>query len=554
MRIIRSIALAVSAVVALGGVAACGSGSGTSQSANSGVLNIGMPNGPQTENHNPFIISSAASSLGYRRVVYEPLVMTNAVKPTEPGKPWLATKWEWSTDYRSLTLTIRDGVKWSDGQPMSAADVAYTFGLLKKTPALNVDAIPFGDISQSGNQVKVTFAKPQFVNQVKILTIVVVPEHLWSKMSDPATDTVKQPVGTGPYTLKSFTPQTVTMTVRDSYWQELPKIKELRYTSYTDNNAQTTALANGSAEWSFVFIPNPQAVYVGKDPAHHKLWAPGVLAIHGLFLNTQNPPFDNPALRRAMAMVINRDDVLNQAESGYFHPKVDNVTGIPTPAGEKFIADSFKGKTFTVDVEGAKKELTNAGFRLDGNTLMAPSGKPVSITLSNPAGWSDYITCLEIIKDNLSKIGISAKVDKANQDAWTTGIDAGQFEGSMHWTNSGATPYDLYQSMMDGALFKPIGTGGVNGNWGRYQNAQATAALEQYANATDETSRTTAMNNLQKIMVEQMPVIVTSADNAGGAYSTKNWVGWPDEQNAYGPAQPTLINALDIVLHLRPAS
>jgi peptide/nickel transport system substrate-binding protein len=553
MKITRSVAMAVSAVLAVTGLAACGNGPGTSTAASSGVLNVGMPNGPQTENHNPFLTSSAASSLGYRRVIYEPLVMTNEVKPTEPGKPWLANKWEWSTDYRTLTLTIRDGVTWSDGQPMSAKDVAYTVGLLKKTPALNIDAIPYGDISQSGNQVTLTFPKPQFVNQVKILRMVVVPEHLWSKMSDPATDPVKNPVGTGPYTLKTFTPQTTTMVLRDKYWQDLPKVKEIRYTSYTDNNAQTTALANGSAEWSFVFIPNYQAVYIDKDPAHHKLWFPAVLGIHGLFVNTTKAPLDNPALRRAMAMVINRDDIFKQGEAGYFYPKVDSVTGIPTPAGEKFIAAEHKGKTFSVDVEAAKKELTGAGFKLEGNTLTEPSGKPVTFTLSNPAGWSDYITDLEIIKDNLSKIGIQVKIDKANQDAWTTGIDAGNFEASMHWTNSGATPYDLYQSMMDGALYKPVGSPGVNGNWGRYQNAAATAALEQYAGAADDAARTAALNTLQQIMIKEMPVIVTSAANAGGEYSTKNWVGWPDEQNPYAPAQPTLINALDIILHLKPA-
>jgi peptide/nickel transport system substrate-binding protein len=553
MKITRSVALAVSAALAVTGLAACGSGPGTSAAASSGVLNVGMPNGPQTENHNPFLTSSAASSLGYRRVIYEPLVMTNVVKPTEAGKPWLATKWEWSTDYRTLTLTIRDGVTWSDSQPMSAKDVAYTFGLLKKTPALNIDAIPYGDISQSGNQVTLIFPKPQFVNQVKILNIVVVPEHLWSKMSDPATDPVKNPVGTGPYTLKTFTPQTTTVVLRDKYWQDLPKVKEIRYTSYTDNNAQTTALANGSAEWSFVFIPNYQAVYIDKDPAHHKLWFPAVLGIHGLFVNTTKAPLDNPALRRAMAMVINRDDIFKQGEAGYFYPKVDSVTGIPTPAGEKFISAEHKGKTFSVDVQAAKKELTGAGFKLDGNTLTDPSGKPVTFTLSNPAGWSDYITDLEIIKDNLSKIGIQAKIDKANEDAWTTGIDAGNFEASMHWTNSGATPYDIYQSMMDGALYKPVGSPGVNGNWGRYRNAAATAALEQYAGAADDAARTAALNTLQQIMIKEMPVIVTSAANAGGEYSTKNWVGWPDEQNPYAPAQPTLINALDIILHLRPA-
>src|SRR5213593_1896760 len=120
MKITRSVALAVTAALAATALAACGSGSGGSTAASSGVLNVGMPNGPQTENHNPFLISSAASSLGYRRVIYEPLVMTNVVKPTEPGEPWLATEWEWSTDYKTLTLSIRDGVSFSDGQPMSA--------------------------------------------------------------------------------------------------------------------------------------------------------------------------------------------------------------------------------------------------------------------------------------------------------------------------------------------------------------------------------------------------------------------------------------------------
>jgi peptide/nickel transport system substrate-binding protein len=557
MRLMRTAALGVAAIMTMSGLAACGSGgtNTTKQQTNStGVLNIGMPNGPQTENHNPLLTSSAANSLGYRWMIYEPLVMTNAVKVTDPGKPWLATKWEWSSDYRSLRLTIRDNVKWSDGQPLSADDVAFTYGLLKKTSALNINAIPFGDITTSGNQVTLNFPKSQFVNQVKILSQLVVPQHIWSTIKDPATDPIKNPVGTGPYTLKSFTPQTVTLTLRDSYWQEQPKVKELRYTSYSDNNAQTTALANGSAEWSFVFIPNYQAVYVSKDPDHHKLWFPAALAIHGLFINTKHAPFDNPVLRKAMAMVINRDDIFKQGEAGYFYPKVDSVTGIPTPAGDAFIASEFKGKTFSVDVDGAKKLLTDNGFKYNGSTLNDPSGKPVSITLSNPSGWSDYITDLEIIKDNLSTIGINAKVDKANQDAWTTGIDAGQFEASMHWTNSGATPYDIYQSIMDGTLYKPIGTPGVNGNWGRYQNDEATSALAQYANATDESARTSALNNLQRIMVDQMPMIPTSASNVGGEYSTKNWVGWPDEQNQYAPAQPTLLNALDIVLHLRPAS
>lgn len=554
MRLRRKAVAVAAALLLLPGLAACGDGT-TGAAANAdGVLNVGMPNGPQTENHNPFLPSSASNSLGYRWALYEPLVMFNQVKPAEDGKPWLATEWKWSDNYRTLELTIRDNVKWSDGQPLTGEDIAYTFTLLKNTKALNINAIPYGDVSADGNEVTVTFPTSQFVNQTDILTQTpMVPKHQWEKMSDPATDTVKDPVGSGPYTLKTFTPQTVTLTVRKEYWQDLPQVKELRYTSYNDNNAQTTALANGSSEWAFTFISNYQAVYVNKDPKHHKLWFPPVLGVHGLFINTELKPFDNPVLRRAMNMVVNRKDVFTQAESGYFYPEVTNVTGIPTPAGDAFLADDYQDKSFRVDVEGAKKLLTSNGFTYQGDKLVDPTGKPVKLTMSDPAGWSDYITTLEILKDNFSDLGIEATVDKANQDTWTSNVDAGQFEAVMHWTNNGSTPYDLYQSMMDGALYKPAGQSGVNGNWGRFQNPVATTALDQYANAADDTTRKAAMDQLQKIYTEQAPMLVTGAANAGGEYSTLHWVGWPDENNQYAPAQPTQPNALDIILHLKPA-
>ncbi|HEX5116199.1 MAG TPA: ABC transporter substrate-binding protein [Pseudonocardiaceae bacterium] len=555
MRLNRPAALAIAGVMAMSALAACGSG-GSAASANSGgVLNVGMPNGPLTNNNNPFLPASASTSLGYRNMIYEPLVMLNQVQPNAPGKPWLATKWSWNTNYTTLTATVRNGVTWSDGKPFTGADVAFTFNLLKQFSALNINAIPVTGASATGNQVTVNFDSPQFVNQYKILTqTFIVPQHVWSTIKDPTTDTVAHPVGTGPYTLKSFTSQTVVLQERNSYWQPLPKVKEIRYTSYNDNNAQTTALADGAAEWSFVFIPNAKAVYTSKDPAHYKLWFPPVLGDHGLWFNTTKAPLNDPILRRAINMVVNRKDIFNEGEAGYFYPEVTNITGIPTPAGNSFISSQFTNDNVNVDVAGAKKLLTSNGYKFSGSTLLTPAGKPVTFTLSDPAGWSDYQTDLSIIQDNVSQIGIKAKVDKANEDAWTKNVDTGEFDAVMHWTNNGATPYDIFETMMDGAQFKPVGTGGVNGDWGRFNDPAATAALRQYADATTDSARTAAMNTLQQIMVAQMPVVLTSAANAGGEYSTKHWVGWPGPANPYAPAQPTLPNALDIVLHLTPAT
>ncbi|HEX4702946.1 MAG TPA: ABC transporter substrate-binding protein [Pseudonocardiaceae bacterium] len=558
MRVNRRVALALSGVLAVATFAAsCSSGGSTTSASNNpnAVLNVGMPNGPETNNNNPFLSSSASSSLGYKFMIYEPLIMKNMVKPTDPGKPWLATAADWSNNFSTLTLTVRSGVSWSDGQAMTPDDVAYTFLLLKKYAALNTNALPIQDATVSGNKVTVTFASSQFVNQYKALTqVYVVPKHIWSTMSDPTTNTDQNPVGTGPYTVKSFTSQTVILTERSSYWQPLPKVKEIRYTSYNDNNAQTTALSTGAAEWSFVFIPNAKAVYTSKDPAHYQLWFPATLGVHGLWFNTQKAPFNNPALRRAISMVINRADIFNEGEAGYFYPPVTNITGIPTPAGDSFISSQYKGQNVNIDVAGAKKTLTDAGFTYNGNTLTDPSGKAVTLTLSDPSGWSDYQTDLAILKDNMATIGINASIDKANEDAWTKDVDTGQFDAVMHWTNGGATPYDEYENIMDGAIFKPTGASGVSGNYGRFQSTAATTALQQYANASDDTTRTAALDTLQNIMVQQMPMIPTSAANAGGEYSTKHWVGWPSASNPYAPAQPTQPNALDIVLHLTPAS
>jgi peptide/nickel transport system substrate-binding protein len=554
-------AVALAGALATGGLAACSDSpnANNANNANKSVdyLRIGMPNGTQTENNNPFAGTSSANAMGYRWVLFEPLTQWNPVKPADPTTPWLASAVKWADDFKSADVTVRDNAKWSDGQPLTADDVAYTFTLLRDKEALNQYAIPYDQATVNGNVVHVTFKSPQFVNQNKIMAQTpIVPKHVWEKIADPTTDTLKNPVGSGPYTLKSFTTAGATLDLRTDggYWQDMPKVKELRYVSYADNSAQTTALANGECEWSFVFIPNYQATFVDKDPQHHKVWAPGVLGIHGLYINTTIKPFDDPKLRQAMNMVVNRADIFNQAEAGYFHPQLDSVTGLPNGAGDAFIAPEYQGKKLTVDAEGAKTLLAGAGYKLNGTTLNDPSGKPVKIKLSDPAPWSDYQTTLEIIKSNLAQIGIEATVEKPNQDKWDADVQKGTFEASMRWTNGGATPYDIYQTVMDGDLLKPIGTASPQGNFGRFKSPEATAALKAYAAATSDAARTEAMNQIQKIFVEQVPMLPVGSDNVGAAFSDKNWTGWPSDAEPYAGQQPTQPYSLQIIQKLKPAN
>ncbi len=149
MRARRSVALALAGVLAAAHWLPAATGTRRTRTPAAGgtatVLNVGMPNGPQTENHNPFLGTSAGASLGL------PLDDLRAAgdeqrassRPSK-GKPWLATEWAWSDNFTKVTLTIRDGATWSDGKPMTADDVAYTFQLRKDNEGLNTDAIPYG--------------------------------------------------------------------------------------------------------------------------------------------------------------------------------------------------------------------------------------------------------------------------------------------------------------------------------------------------------------------------------------------------------------------------
>ncbi len=172
-------------------------------------------------------------------------------------------------------------MKWSDGQPLTGDDVAFTFQLLKKFPGWTPAPPRTATITANGQTVTVTFTTSMFVKKDKVAGPD--PDRAQAHLVDHRRRRTRTPTRTrsapGPYTIKSFTPQTTVLDLRPSgYWQDPPKVKELRYTSYTDNDAETTALSSGETEWSFVFIPNYKEVFEAKDPAHYKVWAPPVLA------------------------------------------------------------------------------------------------------------------------------------------------------------------------------------------------------------------------------------------------------------------------------------
>nr|WP_246253854.1 ABC transporter substrate-binding protein [Isoptericola chiayiensis] len=525
----------------------------TEAAATGEVLTVGMPNGTQTENQSPFATGSAALSLGYAFVIYEPLMMVNDAKPAEDPQPWLADSIEWSEDYTQAVITPREGVTWSDGEAFDAEDVAFSIQLRQDHEGLNTSALPIESVESDGTTVTVTFGAPQYVNTAKLADMLIVPEHLWAGVEDPTTFTNTEPVGTGPYTLESWTPQAATVVARDDYWGGDLSVPEIRYSSYNDNNALTTALTTGEAQWGWTFIADYENVYIAADPEHYHQYAAAGLGIDALFLNNEEKPFDDVAFRRALNMALDRRSITDVATSGV-NPPITSVTGLPLPAGDEFLSDAFAGEELAADVEGAKQVLTDAGYTGVGESLVDPDGEPVTFELTNPAGWNDYLTALDLIKNAAAELGAEATVQPANADGWFADIiPPGNFDATLHWTDGGATPWDLYSNIMDGAQYAPLGEP-ATWNFGRYQDEEVTEALATYASTTDDAERTEALATIQQHFVEDVPAIAIWARPATAQYSSLNYTGWPSEEDPYNQPQPTGSQALQILLNLEPAA
>lgn len=549
-----AIALGIATALVLTGCSSTG-GNNDDETTGSGAgaaLTIAKPDGAiATESNNPWIGDSSALKLGYVNAIYEPVGIVNVVNPSDEVRPWLASEITWSEDYTSVTLTTREGVKWSDGKDLTADDIAYSYQILVDTPELNTAALDIKDVAVDGDKVTVTFGTPMFAKQDKVLHRFVVPKHVWEGIADPTTETNPDPVGTGPYTLTSFSTESVQLDARDDYWGGELAVPTLYYVSYNDNSALTTALANGDADWAQAFLPNVQSAFVDKDPEHNVYWAPAGLGIDAMFVNTTKKPFDDVAFRQAVNMVIDREQHQQIAREGGV-PLLTSVTGLPTPAGDPFISDEFAGEEYEVDVDGAKKVLTDAGYTFGGDALIDPDGEPVTFQLSVPQGWNDYVTGISLIAESVKAIGVEATVDTPDSDSWWAAKGTGDFDAILHWTETGATPYDIYSDTMDARWLKPIGEA-ADYNFGRFDSPEATAALDAYLAATTDEDRATAIAEAQKIFVDQVPVMPIGTRPFITEFNTRNYVGWPSDDDPYINADPTQPTAVLILTQLKPA-
>ncbi|HLB17749.1 MAG TPA: ABC transporter substrate-binding protein [Gaiellaceae bacterium] len=531
--------------------ASFGNASGSKARSSSSVTSVTISNEQGTTwtcGFNPFNPSVQPFSFG---PVYEELVFVNGLKSGATTN-WLASGHAWSNHNKTLTFTIRSGVKWSDGKAFTAADVLYTFKLLKAHPALDLNAAwsVLKSVSQKGNKVVFNFkssAVPYFYyigGQTPI-----VPKHIWSSIKNPVTSKDSSPVGTGPYKMGNCSPQVIKYTKNPNYWQKgLPKIETVYYPAFTSNDPANQQLASGKAQWGSQFIPNIKAYYLSKSPDHH-IWFPPLVNV-SIFINLKDPILSNVAVRKAMAYAIDRSRVSKIGEYGYEPPS--NQTGIVTPTFSSWL-DQNLAKKVTYNPAKAVAILTAAGFKKSGGVFHTPSGKALSFRIINIGGYSDWVASVQIIQSQLKAVGIKITAENLSSTTYDADVYNGKYQLAYDGNESGGpAPYYELRQLLYSKNSAPIGKA-ASSNWERYSNPATDALIDQYGATTNAATQQAIIRKLEAVMVNFVPVIPITEGVDWYQYNTKDITGWVTQNDPY--AKPAAYEVPDwgvMLLHLKP--
>ena len=548
MRILRlpaalaALAIAATACSSDGG----DSGDGGEYPRNETLYTTGTAWGPPTS-WNPMMRGGHA--VGTIGLVYEPLFLFD----TDTGEyvPWLAESDEWpSEDVHEITL--REGVTWSDGEPLVADDVVTTLELGQ------LDAVPYSNVwnyiesveATDERTVTVTFSesRPQeWMNWAYSNPIL--PDHIWSELSE--TDVTEganeDPVGTGSYVYESHDDGRMVWERNDDWWatEALDLDMDARYIVdivNASNEVTMGMLHQHEVDLSNNFLPGIDQVLNSDDNITSFYDGPPYMKSANtawLVPNLTREPLNDVAFRQALAHAIDLEQIVEGPYANLVQPA--SPTGLLPEWDDYIDHELVEEKGFTYSADEAVAILEEAGYLdEDGDGYVeTPDGDPISLTLEVPSGWTDWMEAARLIATNAQDVGINIEAQFPEHDLLVTNRNAGEFDliinNDRQLSNTPWTYYDY--------LFQlPVRDTQSTVNFHRYENEEAWALTEELARvpADDVEGAADITSQLQEIQLTELPTIPLWYNGLWAQSTNQNWTNWPSEHEGTPSTPATL--------------
>ena len=558
---------ATAAMLAVGGSAAVAAFSGApalatthAHAAAAGVLEMESAPVGQISGFNPFTPTSAAVTVGSTSLIYEPLFQANLAQPAKKDGspniyPFLATGFKWGKGGKSITFTIRKGVKWSDGSAFTPADVAFTYQMLQKNADVNAGGLPITGVSTSGNTVTVKFSSSEYADFQEVAgQVYIVPKSQWASAGDPGKFLDTSPIGTGPYKVQSVSAAGAVLTANSNYWGgpfggHGPAVKTVDFPSLSSNTSALSVLLSGQVQWSGNFIPGFEKAVAGKPLVNNS--PPG--NTNSFEPNLSKWPTNQLAVRQAISDALDRTAIGQQGEGGQELP-VTNASGLPLPIFTPYLSPSVKGMNFSAHANdaAAAKVLKAAGYKKVGK-YWALQGKVVKLTITDPSGFSDYKADDILAAKELQKAGIDATFEGLGTNQWNADMATGNFELTQHWSTTAANPVQVYNDWLNS---KDATKNNRAGNFEGLKNSKVDGMLAKALATPPGPGLSKALGPIEKYVATNLPIIPTVYGATWGQYNTGAFTGWPASKGAgqYETAQPSAPTNEVVILHLKPKS
>lgn len=444
-------------------------------------------------------------------------------------QPWLATSVETSDDGLVYSIELTEGVTWHDGEPLTADDVVFTVEYFTSNPAASRFARDLNSVEgaeATGDlSVEITLTAPNPSFPLRALADVpIIPEHIWADVTTPEEHQFEDVsnVGTGPYRITEYSPnQSYTLEANPDYFRGAPAVAELVLVQFADDAGALAAMNSDEVDVIFGQVAPEQIDLLGAKE--------GVEVIQGpeytnqlLNYDAQLPPFDDVAVRQAMSLAIDRQDLVDTVFLGAATPGNAGWTHPDSPAYNPDVETTY-------DVDGANALLDDAGYAdSDGDGIREYDGQPMSFELITPSGDSLRLRSAELVASMLAEIGIQATVAAVEQATWEAQIwpdfdvaNGRDYQLGM-WGWSAPTQADPGQI---GALMHSdplIGSLNVTG----YSSSEADELIDQLRVEGDPDARQDLLNQLQVLFAEELPFITLLYPDGAYAYRSDVYGGW----------------------------